>query len=60
MYKRQELDSALLELLANETLRRELGRRAAETLNAERGATSRTLQNLRELLTPQAHEAKPA
>jgi len=54
-----ELDSALLELLANETLRRELGRRAAETLNAERGATSRTLQNLRELLTPQAHEAKP-
>jgi 3-deoxy-D-manno-octulosonic-acid transferase len=55
-----ELGSVLLELLANETLRRELGRRAAETLNAERGATSRTLQNLRELLTPQAHEAKPA
>jgi 3-deoxy-D-manno-octulosonic-acid transferase len=55
-----ELSSAFLELLANETLRRELGRRAAETLNAQRGATNRTLQNLRELLTAQSHEARPA
>ena len=55
-----ELSSAFLELLANETLRRELGRRAAETLNAQQGATNRTLQNLRELLTAQSQEARPA
>jgi 3-deoxy-D-manno-octulosonic-acid transferase len=55
-----ELSSAFLELLADESQRRELGRRAAETLESQRGATQRTLQKLRALLATQAHEAKPA
>ncbi len=57
---RSDLGSAFLELLANETQRRELGRRAVETLDAQRGATQRTLHKLQELLTAQSHEAKPA
>jgi 3-deoxy-D-manno-octulosonic-acid transferase len=57
---RSDLGSAFLELLANETQRRELGRRAVETLDAQRGATQRTLHKLQELLTAQSHAAKPA
>jgi 3-deoxy-D-manno-octulosonic-acid transferase len=55
-----DLSYVFLELLANEGQRRELGRRAAETLESQRGATHRTLQKLRELLVAQSHEAKPA
>jgi 3-deoxy-D-manno-octulosonic-acid transferase len=55
-----ELSSAFLELLADENQRQELGRRAAETLDAQRGATQLTLQKLQDLLAAQAHEAKPA
>jgi 3-deoxy-D-manno-octulosonic-acid transferase len=55
-----ELSSSLLELLADENQRRELGRRAAETLASQRGATKLTLQKLQELLASQPHEAKPA
>jgi 3-deoxy-D-manno-octulosonic-acid transferase len=52
-----DLGSAFLDLLADEPLRRELGRRAAETLESQRGATELTLQKLRELLP--AREVKP-
>jgi 3-deoxy-D-manno-octulosonic-acid transferase len=55
-----DLASAFLDLLANENQRRELGRRAAETLDGQRGATQRTLQKLNELLAPQSQGAKPA
>ena len=55
-----ELSSVLLELLDDKGQRLELGRRAAETLDAQRGATQRTLQELQELLVAQSHEAKPA
>lgn len=60
-----DLGPAFLELLANENQRRELGRRAAETLASQRGATQLTLQKLQELLAApsreaQSHEAKPA
>ena len=55
-----DLGSVFLELLANEGQHRELGRRAAETLESQRGATHRTLQKLRELLVAQSPEAKPA
>jgi hypothetical protein len=40
----------LLELLANEEERRALGRRAAETMQSQRGATLRTGAELQELL----------
>ena len=53
-----DLGSAFLDLLANEPARRELGRRAAETIESQRGATELTLQKLRELLP--AREVKPA
>ncbi len=55
-----ELSSSFLGLLADEGQRRELGRRAAETLDAQRGATQRTLQRLRELLPGRSHEVRPA
>ncbi len=55
-----DLSSAFLDLLANQSQRRELGRRAAETLASQRGATKVTLQKLRELLATQSHEGKPA
>jgi 3-deoxy-D-manno-octulosonic-acid transferase len=55
-----ELSSVILDLLANEDKREELGRRAAETLDTQRGATQLTVQKLRELLAAQSHEAKPA
>ena len=55
-----ELSPAFLELLASESQRRELGRRAAETLESQQGATQRTLQKLQELLRTQSHEARSA
>jgi 3-deoxy-D-manno-octulosonic-acid transferase len=45
-----ELPLVLMELIANPTERAELGRRAAETLQAQMGATHRTMQSLEMLL----------
>jgi 3-deoxy-D-manno-octulosonic-acid transferase len=45
-----ELPLMLMHLLANESERRALGRRAEETLRSQTGATSRTLDALRTLL----------
>jgi 3-deoxy-D-manno-octulosonic-acid transferase len=45
-----EMPLVLLELLANEEERRALGRRAAETMQSQRGATLRTGAELQELL----------
>ncbi len=53
------LSSALLDLLADESQRHDLGRRATETLASQRGATRLTLEKLSELL-PRASEVKPA
>jgi 3-deoxy-D-manno-octulosonic-acid transferase len=55
-----DLSSAFLNLLGNERARLELGRRAAETLQSQRGATQLTVQKLRELMTPESREVKPA
>jgi len=55
-----ELSPAILELLSDERQRRNLGRRAAETLASQRGATLLTLQKLQELLAAPSHEAEPA
>jgi len=55
-----DLSSTILELLANDSQRRELGRRAAETLQSQRGATQLAVQKLQELLAPQSHEVNPA
>jgi hypothetical protein len=55
-----DLASAFLDLMANENPRQELGRRVADTLDGQRGATQRTLQKLNELLAPQSQGAKPA
>jgi 3-deoxy-D-manno-octulosonic-acid transferase len=54
-----DLSSAFLSLLENERARLDLGRRAAETLASQRGATQLTLQKLQELLS-QSHEVNPA
>jgi 3-deoxy-D-manno-octulosonic-acid transferase len=43
----RDLSSTILELLSNGRERRDLGRRAAETLAAERGATRLTIEKLR-------------
>jgi 3-deoxy-D-manno-octulosonic-acid transferase len=45
-----ELPLVFLELLANETERKQLGRRAAETMRSQTGATARTAQQLQELM----------
>src|SRR6266498_146641 len=45
-----ELPLVFMELLANTDERKGLGRRAAETLDSQRGATQRTLVELRRLL----------
>jgi len=45
-----ELPLVLMELIANPVERVELGRRAAETLRAQMGATQRTMQALEKLL----------
>jgi 3-deoxy-D-manno-octulosonic-acid transferase len=46
-----ELPLVLLELLANDEERRALGKRAAETMRSQVGATVRTADELQELLT---------
>jgi len=45
-----ELPLVLMELLANEAERKAMGRRAAETLKSQVGATGRTVRELRRLL----------
>jgi 3-deoxy-D-manno-octulosonic-acid transferase len=45
-----ELPLVLLELLANDTERRVLGQRAAETMRSQTGATSRTVGELQKLM----------
>jgi 3-deoxy-D-manno-octulosonic-acid transferase len=47
-----ELASVWMELLSNEEERRSLGRRAAETLMTQTGATTKTLNALRPFLNP--------
>jgi len=47
-----EFPLVLMELFSNEVERRALGRRAAETLQAQTGATHRTLEALETLLKP--------
>jgi 3-deoxy-D-manno-octulosonic-acid transferase len=55
-----ELPLAFMELLANDTDRRALGRRAAETLESQRGATELTVTKLKALLADRVREANPA
>jgi 3-deoxy-D-manno-octulosonic-acid transferase len=45
-----ELPLTLMQLLADDAERRALGRRALETIQSQRGATSRTLEALRTLI----------
>jgi 3-deoxy-D-manno-octulosonic-acid transferase len=47
-----ELPLVLMDLISNPAERAELGRRAAETLQTQMGATQRTLQELEKLLLP--------
>lgn len=54
------LEATFLEMLADDELRRSLGERARQTLIANAGATSRTLQAIDELLTAAAGEPQPA
>jgi 3-deoxy-D-manno-octulosonic-acid transferase len=59
-----ELPLTLMHLLANDAERRDLGRRALETMRSQMGATSRTMEALRSLIglerDPQAVPAKAA
>lgn len=48
-----ELPLTLMQLLENESERRELGRRALETMRSQTGATARTVEALREVLVAQ-------
>src|SRR5580700_4163865 len=50
-----ELPLAFMELISNPAERIALGRRAAETLRAQMGATQRTMQALEKLLIPAAN-----
>jgi 3-deoxy-D-manno-octulosonic-acid transferase len=50
-----ELPLAFMELISNPVERIALGRRAAETLRAQMGATQRTMQALEKLLIPAAN-----
>lgn len=54
---REELIPTLLRLLANDSERQALGRRALHTLQSQRGATQFTLEKLRALLETHVHEA---
>ena len=57
-----ELPLTLMQLLADDSERRALGRRAAETLQLQTGATARTLEALQTLLPPrrdQDHTRRP-
>ena len=47
-----ELPLVLMDLISNPAERAELGRRAAETIRAQMGATQRTMQALEKLLVP--------
>jgi 3-deoxy-D-manno-octulosonic-acid transferase len=53
-----ELPLVLMELLANDSERRDLGRRAQETMRSQTGATSRTLEALQTLLIEGAHHSQ--
>jgi 3-deoxy-D-manno-octulosonic-acid transferase len=55
----EKLPATFLELLADDDERQVLGRRAAETLESQRGATQFTLTKLRELLV-HSREVTPA
>ncbi len=59
-----ELPLTLMHLLANDAERRDLGRRALETMRSQMGATSRTMESLRSLISlegdPQAVPARAA
>ena len=55
-----ELPLTLMQLIANDAERRALGQRAAETLRLQRGATERTLAQLKNLLASNAPEVTRA
>jgi len=55
-----ELPLVLMELLANDSERQALGRRAAETLDSQRGATQGTLAQLKILLKENNREGASA
>jgi 3-deoxy-D-manno-octulosonic-acid transferase len=57
---RSNLSREVIGLLANESERQELGRRALETLESQRGATEFTMQKVRELLIGSVREAHHA
>jgi 3-deoxy-D-manno-octulosonic-acid transferase len=50
-----ELPLAFMELISNPVEQIALGRRAAETLHAQMGATQRTMQALEQLIIPAAN-----
>jgi 3-deoxy-D-manno-octulosonic-acid transferase len=56
----EELTPAFMELISNEQERAALGRRAAETLHLQSGATRRTLEALEKLLNPAMVESPVA
>jgi 3-deoxy-D-manno-octulosonic-acid transferase len=55
-----ELPLVFMELLSNDTERAALGRRAAETLRSQMGATHRTVEALQRLLITAPAQATPA
>lgn len=55
-----ELPLMLMQLVANDAERRALGKRAAETLELQRGATQRTVAQLKKLLDKNAPEVAHA
>jgi 3-deoxy-D-manno-octulosonic-acid transferase len=55
-----KLPLVLMELLANDFERTALGKRAAETIDSQRGATQRTLAQLKLLLKRRTREGAPA
>ena len=55
-----ELPLILMQLIANDAERLALGKRAAETLQLQRGATERTLAQLKNLWTKNAPEVTHA
>jgi 3-deoxy-D-manno-octulosonic-acid transferase len=60
MIKPDELSRVVLDLLGDEAQRQGLGRRAAEALDSQRGATQRTLASLKLLLAERTRETTPA
>jgi len=53
-----ELPLVLMELISNPDERAELGRRAAETIRAQMGATERTMQALEKLLVADSERVR--